>query len=125
MSEGEDYNSFEDLSEFEDYLEEFKDHIQFDSESCPVCGVKVSDSVSYSNSPYVEFTTVNDEILLNELVAHLNDCMIPFKVEKSLDNSILAEVKYLFKITIPFNCLEEATKIKKAIRRPLYDKQSD
>ena len=35
-----------DLKEFEDYISEFNSVPQFDSETCPICGISLSDNLS-------------------------------------------------------------------------------
>lgn len=43
-----------DLKEFEDYLSEFNSIPQFDSETCRICGISLSDSLSVNRVPLVE-----------------------------------------------------------------------
>lgn len=43
-----------DLNEFEDYLSEFNSIPLFDSESCPICGISLSDKLSVNNVPLIE-----------------------------------------------------------------------
>ena len=40
-----------DLKEFEDYLSEFNSIPQFDAETCRICGISLSDSLSVNRVP--------------------------------------------------------------------------
>ena len=52
----------ESLKEFEDYLSEFDSTPQFDSETCRICGVNLSDSLSVNRVPLVELQFENETI---------------------------------------------------------------
>lgn len=51
-----------DLSEFEDYLSEFNSIPKFDSETCRICGVNLSDSLSVNKVPLVELQFENETV---------------------------------------------------------------
>ena len=51
-----------DLSEFEDYLSEFNSIPLFDSESCPICGISLSDNLSVNRVPLIELQFENETI---------------------------------------------------------------
>ena len=51
-----------DLKEFEDYLSEFNSVPQFDAETCRICGVNLSDSLSVNRVPLVELQFENETI---------------------------------------------------------------
>jgi hypothetical protein len=51
-----------DLKEFEDYLSEFKSIPQFDAETCRICGVSLSDSLSINRVPLIELQFENETI---------------------------------------------------------------
>ena len=53
-----------DLSEFEDYLSEFNSIPKFDSETCRICGVNLSDSLSVNKVPLVELQFDNETVAL-------------------------------------------------------------
>jgi len=56
-----------DLSDFEDYLSEFNSTPQFDSETCRICGVKISSSVSVNRVPLVELQFENETIAVKAI----------------------------------------------------------
>jgi hypothetical protein len=51
-----------DLQEFEDYLSEFNSVPQFDAETCPICGINLSESLSVNKIPLVELQFENETI---------------------------------------------------------------
>ena len=51
-----------DLKEFEDYLSEFNSIPQFDAETCRICGVSLSDSLSVNRVPLVELQFENETV---------------------------------------------------------------
>jgi hypothetical protein len=51
-----------DLKEFEDYLSEFNSVPQFDAETCRICGVNLSDSLSINRVPLIELQFENETI---------------------------------------------------------------
>ena len=51
-----------DLKEFEDYISEFNSVPQFDSETCPICGISLSDNLSVNQIPLVELQFENETI---------------------------------------------------------------
>ena len=51
-----------DLKEFEDYISEFNSVPQFDSETCPICGINLSDNLSVNQIPLIELQFENETI---------------------------------------------------------------
>ncbi len=51
-----------DLKEFEDYLSEFNSIPQFDAETCRICGISLSDSLSVNRVPLVELQFENETV---------------------------------------------------------------
>ena len=51
-----------DLNEFEDYLSEFNSVPQFDAETCRICGVNLSDSLSVNKVRLVELQFENETV---------------------------------------------------------------
>ena len=51
-----------DLKEFEDYISEFNSVPQFDSETCPICGISLSDNLSVNQIPMIELQFENETI---------------------------------------------------------------
>jgi hypothetical protein len=51
-----------DLKEFEDYLSEFNSIPQFDAETCRICGITLSDSLSVNRIPLIELKFENETI---------------------------------------------------------------
>jgi len=49
-----------DLKEFEDYLSEFNSVPQFDAETCRICGINLSDSLSVNRVPLIELQFENE-----------------------------------------------------------------
>lgn len=97
----------DDLSEFAEYLAEFDSILGFDAETCPVCGVNISDSVSLDTSPFVVYKSIKNEIEIKTIVEKLELKNIPSKIEKRIDTDIQEEIKYLYDILIPLRCLWE------------------
>ena len=57
-----------DLSkEFEDYFSEFDSIPQFDSETCRICGVSLSDSMSVNRVPLIELQFENEEVAVKAI----------------------------------------------------------
>ncbi len=98
----------EDTDDFEDYLSEFKTPVLFDSETCPVCGIKVSDTLSVGNSPYVDLIRVSEEEAVNLLSEEFVKNNIEFKVYKEIDNASLESIKYNFRIVVMMKDLDKA-----------------
>ena len=105
-------NSDDDLSAFADYLAEFDSIVSFDNETCGVCGVSISDTLSFKKSTFVQFKSFKEEYEILVIAKELQLKGIPFKIEKQLDSSILNEINYYYNILIPFMCLNELEKIK-------------
>jgi hypothetical protein len=101
----------EDLSEFADYLAEFDSIFVFDNEICPVCGVKVSDSLSLDKSPFVKYKSVWEEDKIKDVINELDLRCIPYKIEKRLDTEKNDSIVYLYDIFIPMNCISYLNKI--------------
>ena len=51
-----------ELNEFEDYLSEFNSIPLFDSESCPICGISLSDNLSVNRVPLIELQFENEGV---------------------------------------------------------------
>jgi plastocyanin domain-containing protein len=92
-----------DLKEFEDYLSEFNSIPQFDSESCPICGISLSDNLSINKVSLVELQ------FENETTAARAINMLEEKGIKSKQSSSGKE-----KILIPEEKLEDAKSILKS-----------
>jgi len=56
-----------ELKEFEDYLSEFNSIPQFDSETCRICGVSLSDSLSVNRVPLIELQFENETIAVKAI----------------------------------------------------------
>lgn len=89
-----------DLKEFEDYLSEFNSVPQFDAETCRICGVNLSDSLSVNRVPLVELQFENETIATKAI------SMLEAKGIKSKQSSSEKE-----KILIPEGNLEDAKSI--------------
>lgn len=96
---------------FDDYLTEFNDTVPFDSEICPVCGVRVSDSISVTNSPFVDLFSSANEKEIESVSYQLSNYKIEFRIYKEIDKSILSEVRYIFRIVVMIKDLEAAKKV--------------
>ena len=92
-----------DLKEFEDYLSEFNSVPQFDSETCPICGISLSDNLSVNQIPMIELQ------FENETIANRAINMLEEKGIKSKQSSSGKE-----KILIPEEKLEDAKTILKS-----------
>ncbi|MCW8805511.1 MAG: hypothetical protein OQK56_03540 [Ignavibacteriaceae bacterium] len=92
-----------DLKEFEDYLSEFNSIPQFDAETCRICGISLSDSLSVNRVPLVELQFENASIALQAIN------MLEAKGIKSKQSSSGKE-----KILIPEGKLENAKSILKS-----------
>lgn len=89
-----------DLKEFEDYLAEFNSVPQFDAETCPICGISLSDNLSVNKIPLIELQ------FENELVAEKAVNLLEAKGIKSKLSSSGKE-----KILIPEGKLEDVKSI--------------
>ncbi|MCU0413204.1 MAG: hypothetical protein MUE91_02190 [Ignavibacteriaceae bacterium] len=89
-----------DLKEFEDYLSEFNSTPQFDAETCRICGVNLSDSLSVNRVPLLELQFENETIATKAIN------MLEAKGIKSKQSSSGKE-----KILIPEGKLEDAKSI--------------
>ena len=78
MTEYRNHSENDDLSEFADYLAEFESTIGFDAETCPVCGVNISDSLSIEKSPFVLYKCLDDEVKILTVTNDLELKCIPF-----------------------------------------------
>lgn len=101
----------EDDLNFDDYFSEFNNTVPFDSEICPVCGVKISDSISVTNSPFVELLSSTNEKEIESLANGFSNHKIEFRIYKEIDKSILSEVCYIYRIVVMIKDLEEAKKV--------------
>jgi hypothetical protein len=96
----------DDLAGFEDYLAEFDSIMNFDSESCPVCGIKVSDNLSIEQLRFILYKIFSNESEVYDCTRELENKCIPFKVLKRLDSEVNEQIKYCYEIMIPLNCLQ-------------------
>ena len=92
-----------DLSEFEDYLSEFNSIPKFDSETCRICGVNLSDSLSVNKVPLVELQFDNETVALKA---------VNILEEKGIKSKQSSKGKE--KILIPEGRLEDVKSILKA-----------
>jgi len=92
-----------DLKEFEDYLSEFNSIPLFDSETCPICGISLSDNLSVNQIPLIELQFEN-ETIANRAINMLEEKGI--KSKQSLQGKE--------KILIPEEKLESAKTILKS-----------
>ncbi|HEX9251961.1 MAG TPA: hypothetical protein VF870_06940 [Ignavibacteriaceae bacterium] len=110
MIEGTKNSGRDDLSEFADYLAEFDSLTNFDNETCPVCGVNISDSLSIENSPFVQYKCLDEENEILVLTKELDLKCIPYKIEKRLNTEVNDKINYLFDILVPFKFLSRLEK---------------
>lgn len=96
---------------FSEYLEEFRNNLTFDSEICPVCGVKTSDTLAVSNSPFIELLNTNSENHARLICDQLNKAGIQFKIYKSIDNTRIDSINYIFKIDVTMKDLNACEKL--------------
>ena len=89
-----------DLKEFEDYLSEFNSVPQFDAETCKICGISLSDSLSVNRVALIELQ------FENETVAEKAINLLEAKGIKSKQSPTGRE-----KILIPEEKLEKAKRI--------------
>ena len=83
----------EDFEEFEDYLKEFNDNLIFDSETCPICGVNLSETISVHPIPLIELKFENEKFA-SEAIKKIEDS--GNKTKQSSDNKkiiLIAEQK--------------------------------
>jgi hypothetical protein len=89
-----------DLKEFEDYLSEFNSVPQFDAETCKICGISLSDSLSVNQVPLIELQFENETIATKAI------SMLEAKGIKSKHSAFGKE-----KILIPEAKLEDAKSV--------------
>lgn len=77
-----------DLKEFEDYLNEFNSVPVFDSETCPICGISLSDNLSVNKIPLIELQFEN-ETTANRAINMLEEKGIKSKISSSGKEKIL------------------------------------
>jgi len=92
-----------DLKEFEDYLSEFNYIPQFDAETCRICGVSLSDSLSVNRVPLIELQFENESVAIKA---------INLLEEKGITSKQSSSGKE--KILIPEEKLEDAKSILKS-----------
>jgi len=92
-----------DLEEFADYISEFNSVPQFDSETCPICGINLSDNLSVNKIPLVELQFEN-ETIASRAINMLEEKGIKSKMSSSGKEKIL----------IPEEKLEDAKSILKS-----------
>lgn len=96
---------------FDEYLSEFDKTIIFDSESCPVCGVKLSDSIEMTNSPLIELTRIQDKQKALKLCELFNAAFLHFKVYEELDKNNLDSVSYEYIVSVTIKDSDKAKQI--------------
>lgn len=111
MTEGSPDNSSDELSEFSDYLNQFKNSIKFDSEICPICGINLSDSIAVNYSPFIKILSTNDKNGLELLITKLNTEEISFKIVEQLDNKVLERISYVYDVFIHIKDCEKYHKL--------------
>ena len=77
-----------DLEEFADYISEFNSIPQFDSETCPICGINLSDNLSVNKIPLIELRFEN-ETIANRAINLLEEKGIKSKMSSSGKEKIL------------------------------------
>jgi hypothetical protein len=110
MIEGNNNPENDDLAAYADYLAEFDSIVNFDNETCPVCGVSISETISIQKSPYVQYKTLREESEIITVTRELDSKCMPYKIEKQLDTSTLDEIRYSYIVLVPFKCLNELQK---------------
>lgn len=98
---------------FEEYLSEFDNSIIFDSESCPVCGVKLSDSVELTTSPLIELIRIKDKEKALKLCELFSGAALQFKIFEELDKGNEKSISYEYKVLVTVKDLEKAKRILK------------
>lgn len=78
----------DELKDFEDYFSEFDLFPQFDSETCRICGINLSDSLSVNRVPLVELQ-FEDELTAEKAVNILEEKGIRSKKSSSGKEKIL------------------------------------
>lgn len=113
MIEGIKNTDFDDLSEFADYLAEFETIIGFDSETCPACGIKLSEALSIlkSNS-FAVYKTFTDESEFLNNITELSVNKIPYKTDVNSDTLILDPTHQSFSILLPIEYITQLEKQK-------------
>ena len=93
----------DNLDEFAEYLKEFDDNLIFDSETCPICGVNLSDSISVHPIPLIELKFENEKFA-SEAIRKIEDSGIKTKQSENNKESILVAEQKLEEVK---NILEE------------------
>ncbi|HSL89771.1 MAG TPA: hypothetical protein VK870_10740 [Ignavibacteriaceae bacterium] len=100
-----------DKNIYEDYLSEFDESISFDSETCPVCGIKVSDTILVSNSPYIDLLKADSESTADLVYKKFENNNLDYKVYKEIDTTCLDSIKYQFRIVVAMKDIYQANKL--------------
>lgn len=111
MIEGNKENPADDLSEYSDYLNQFDDSIKFDSETCPICGVNLSDSIEVKNSPFIKIFSTDRKEVLETLASKLSCEEIIFKIIERLDDKVLEKISYVYDVFIQLKDCEKYHKL--------------
>lgn len=111
MLEGTNISKDEDLSEFSDYLAEFDSLIGFDAETCPVCGIELSSTLSIRQSQFFKYKCFDKEFELALLTKLLDSKGIPYKIEKRLNTELMSEIGYVFEVLVPLKYLTDLENI--------------
>lgn len=103
---GNNNNSDDDLLAFAEYLAEFDSIINFDDETCPVCGIKISDNLSIEQLRFIQYKIFCNESEVYDCTRDLESKCIPFKVTKRLDSEVTEQISYNYEVMIPLKCLQ-------------------
>ena len=101
----------DDKDIYDDYLSEFDESIPFDSEICPVCGIKVSDTILLSNSPYIDLLKTDSESKADLVCKKFETNNLDYKVYKEIDNTCLDSINYQFRIVVTMKDIYQANQL--------------
>jgi len=101
----------DDKDIYDDYLSEFDESILFDSEICRVCGIKVSDTILLSNSPYIDLLKTDSESTADLVCKKFESNNLDYKAYKEIDNTCLDSIKYQFRIVVTMKDIYQANKL--------------
>lgn len=101
----------DDKNIYDDYLSEFDESIPFDSEICPVCGIKVSDTILLSNSPYIDLLKTDSESTADLVSKKFETNNLDYKVYKEIDNTCLDSINYQFRIVVTMKDIYQANQL--------------
>jgi len=84
-------------------LSEFKSAVYFDSETCPICGITLSDNLSVNKIPLIELQFEN-ETIAKRAISLLEEKGIKSKHSSSGKEKILIPEKKLEDVKTILNC---------------------